>query len=246
LGLGDRVVGVTAYCDYPPEARSRPKTGDWVSPQIETIVALQPDLAVMQTEHLSVTRTLEEMGIRTLVLPQQTLADVRRTLLELGRSCGVASRAEELVADLDRRTARVAARTRELPRPRVAVVVYCDHGAGTVSKAMLAGGRTFFSEVLRAAGAENAYTSELPAYPEVSTEHLLAMAPDAIIEIAPNMAAVNPAAARRDWDSLPGMPAVRDGRVFILTGDYVAKPGPRFILLLEELARLLHPEVDWK
>ena len=107
-------------------------------------------------------------------------------------------------------------------------------------------GRTVGGVQLRLAGGENAYAGTL-AYPTVSAEGILQMDPDAVIEMAPGLAArgLSPRAVAREWAAAPGLRAAAEGRIHVLTNDYVQIPGPRFVLTLERMARVLHPEADW-
>ena len=100
LGAQDDLVGVTSYCDFPPQAQSKTIIGDFASPNLETVLELRPDLVVLLSDRDDVQVKLKAFGMTTLVLRQESLEDVFRSLIELGRATGRSPRAEELVREL--------------------------------------------------------------------------------------------------------------------------------------------------
>ena len=238
LGLGDRVVGVTSFCDYPPEAADRPHVGGLLDPNPEAILALEPDLVVLFDHHAVARRALETLGIPLLVVQGDTLEQVLEAMLRLAERGGCAERGLERVAALRRRIEAVAAMPAPQPPPRVLVSIGRTLGGGRLQEAYVAGNDGFFSELIRLAGGRNACPSSTIRFPLVSPEGILEMRPEVIIELAADLERLGLAAedVLREWSSLSDVPAVAHGRVHVFTEDYVTVPGPRLVLLLEKMA----------
>ena len=135
--------------------------------------------------------------------------------------------------------------TRGKPQSRVLLSIGRTMGTGTLKDVYIAGKNTFYDELITTIGGKNAYEGVNIAYPVLSAEGLLHLDPDVIIDLVPDMdkRGLDKKTILREWSSVPGVKAVKYGRVHILSGDYTVIPGPRFILLLEDLARMLHPEI---
>ena len=179
LGAGDRLVGVTRFCDWPPEAAKVKKVGGFIDPSIETIVGLAPDLVIAMTNSGSkdAVAALERYGIRTLWLRVDDLEGTRRSFEILGKALGVEDRAKAELAAFD---AAIARETARIPKGRAAprTLVTLDH-----RPLVVAGPGTFVDDLLRLAGAVNAAGGAAVAYPQWSAEALLAEKPDVIVEI---------------------------------------------------------------
>lgn len=244
LGLGDCVVGVTAYCDYPPEAKNIAKVGGRMDPSYEQIVALQPDLVVLLDSHTDAAEQLRRVHVETLSVPHQTITDIHTAILRIGKACGAQQGATALVEKMKRSHARIEKAIGNRKRPRVLISIGRDTASGNLAGLFAAGRHSFYDEVIEAAGGVNAYADETVAYPQLSPESIIQLAPDVVIDLASFVksreASVEEIAD--DWDALPTVPAVRNGRVHVIVGTYALRPGPRYVRFLEELAALLHPE----
>ncbi len=247
LGLGDSVVGVTKYCTYPPEAQQRTVVGGFYDPNYEAIVGLSPSVVMALPEHAEHARRLGELGIAVHTVPQATVEQILASLEDVGRACSVESRGRELADGLRARLADVEKRTTGRPRPGVLVSVGREMGNGVLRDIFVAGRGTFYDELVSLAGGSNVYDGRTIQYPILSTEGLLRLNPQVVIEIVPELKGrgLTEETVIRDWESLPGLNAVKDRRIHVLTEDYAVIPGPRFVLLLDKLARVLHPEIAW-
>jgi iron complex transport system substrate-binding protein len=247
LGLGDRVAGVTRFCDYPPEARRRPQVGGFLDPSLEAIVALRPDLLVLLSGAEQNLADFARLGLPTLAVRHSDVDGVLESITTIGRVCGVPQRAEELVGRLQARLQRVRLKTAGRTRPRVLVSVDRTLGGGSVQDVYIAGCDGHIDRLIALAGGQNAYRG--PArFPIVSAEGILHLNPDTIIDLVPDRPyrALDRQAIRREWQALPRVAAVAAGRVYVLDEPYLTIPGPRFVQAVEELARLIHPEVQWE
>jgi iron complex transport system substrate-binding protein len=240
LGAGPRTVGVTRFCDHPPEARALPRVGGFLDPSLEAVVALRPDLVlgVPNASNRTVLERLGELRIPVLLVEAHRLEDVYSLLLEVGRAVGALPAAKEVVARMRARVERVAKAVQGAPRTRV----LCAYGRDPL---IVAGPRSYTDELLALAGAENIAREGLTRYPTYSMERVLVLAPevliDASMEGAPSAGRPSAQALRERWGRFASLPAVKKGRLHWIDPQLVARPGPRLVDALEEIARILHP-----
>lgn len=246
LGLGDRVVGVTRFCNYPPEARGKVRLGGYVDPNYEAVAMLEPDIVIVLEEHDEVQKFLAELGITCLVVANKSIDDILGTITVLGETFDVEKRSETLVSGIRGRIAEIREKTDGLPRPSVLISIGRNIGAGSLEDVYIAGGNTYYDELIRYAGGRNAYTGVNVPYPVVSAEGLLHLDPDCIIDLVPALAGggINRTDILKNWETVPGLEARKNGSIYILDGDYTVVPGPRFVMFLEDLVRILHPEIS--
>ncbi|MDD5309560.1 MAG: cobalamin-binding protein [Deltaproteobacteria bacterium] len=247
LGLGDRVVGTTRYCNYPAEARNKARIGGYVDPSYELIVELRPDLVLALGVHEAAIEVLGKVGIRTLTLDLGSVRDILRSIRTVGLACGVGPRAETLVASIEERLSRVRSKTARLERPRVLVSVGRDEEAGYLKDVYAAGQRSYLDEVIELAGGENAVGETVTAFPGLSAEGIITINPEVIIDILAHGDGKKTTNVETlgQWAAAGRTQAVRNGRVHVFEEDYATIPGPRVALLVEQFARLIHPEIDW-
>ncbi len=246
LDLGDRVVGVTRYCDFPEAALAKAKVGGFLDPSYEAIVALEPDLVIVQQDSRDAESRLHQLRIATLRVDQHDVNGILASIRTIAAACGEPARGEALGAALFSRLAGIALRTKDRPRPRALVVVGREPGVA-VHNVWVAGRGVFYDEVLELAGGTNAYAGGGGAFPEVSREGLATLDPEVILDVLPEVGRrrLDPAEVQRDWRGLGELRAVRDGRVVVLEQAFMERPGPRVVAMVETVAKALHPEVAW-
>jgi len=244
LGLGEKVVGVTRYCDYPESAKAITKVGGFFDPNYERIVALQPDLLILLTSHRDAKRELGKMGIRTLTVPHKRIGDIHEAIRLIGAACGAKTRAAGLVEDLTGRTQAVHRAVEGRHRPRVLICIGRDTESGQLAGMYMAGRNGFYDELIELAGAVNAYENETIAYPQLAAEGVIQLDPEVIIDLLSDIRPRGKSAEEivRQWHQLRLVTAVRTGRVHAVVGSHTLNPGPRYVQFLEQLTRLLHPE----
>jgi iron complex transport system substrate-binding protein len=247
LGVGDRVVGVTRYCDSPAAAAGRAVVGGYLDVNYEAVVGLEPDLVIGIRDSAEALERMGGLGLETLVVDQHDVAAILGSFAAIGEACAVRDRADELVGGVRRRIADVTRRTAGLRRPRTLVVVDRAAGTGAVTTVWAAGPSTFYHELLELAGGANAIEGGVVVYPEVSAEGLLSVDPDVILEVTAELdtRGLDPEMLRADWASLPTLRAMRSGRIYLLDQEYMVIPGPRVAQIVERFAHALHPTVDW-
>ena len=247
LGLGERVVGVTSFCKYPEEALKLPKVGAYLDPNYEAIVALTPDLVILREEFEEAKMQLEDLGIRSLTVDHNSIEGILDSFTAIGKQCGAEPRAREVVEDIRDRMTKIKEAAGELPRLKVMVSVEREMDTGSIKGVYVAGRDGFYDEMIRTAGGVSAFEDTGIPFPNVSMESIMRADPDIIVDIVPNLEQrdLDEAAMKRDWQKLSEVAAVKNGRVYVLTQDFMVIPGPRFILVIEEFARTIHPEMEW-
>ena len=246
LGLGDRVVGVTRYCDFPLQATTLKTVGGYLDPSYEAILTLRPDLVILVQSHGEVERRLDDLGIATLRTDQERLAGVVESIRVIATRCGVADRGERLVDQIQSRLDAVRAAVAGRAPVRTLVSVGRSAARGPVTSVWTAGPGTFYADALAIAGGVNVVGERGVAYPEIGREGLLVLDPDVIVEVVPGRgpAAVEPGTVLAEWAGFDALRAVAAGRVEVLSGDAYVRPGPRIVELVEAMARALHQHLD--
>ena len=248
LGAGNRVVGVTRFCKYPPEAQEKEEVGGYIDPNFEAIAALNPDLIFVLPEQEKVHRYLDELHLKFVTVRDETLEDILDSVIMIGKLCGLEGKAGEIITQLESRMQTVKDVTDGLPREKVLISVGRNPGTGSLEDVYCAGRNTLYDELITCAGGVNAYSGHTIAYPVLSAEGLYHLNPDIIIDLIPDIDSrgLNKTALIDDWQSIKGVAAVKNERVHLLSSDYAVIPGPRFILFLEDMARLIHPDATWE
>ena len=236
LGLQDRLVGDTDYCDYPPDAQKKTKVGGAINPSLEQIVALRPDL-VLVTKSLNLIETvhaLDSLGISSYGTDPHTVKDIVSSTERLAGVLGVPEAGASLGADLERHLADLQQRLNGVPPRRVLFIVWSD-------PLISIGKGTFIADAMRLAGATSIVDSEQD-WPHISLEEVVRLQPDFLV-----FAASHSDSGQNDFDVLAerpgwrGLDAVRN-RHFAVISDAVNRPAPRIVSAIEDLARQLHPE----
>ena len=242
IGAGPQVVGVSSYDTYPPEAKSRPRVGALLDPDVERILSLRPDLVLTYASQTSFEAQLGRAGIRSFSYRHGGIDVVLGTLRRLGAVTGheaLANRkAEEIQAQLNAMRMKVRGRD----RPRVMLVF--ARPPGSLQQLFAAGGTGFLHDILDIAGAVNVFADVERESVQPSHETMIRRAPDIILEISGTreISEADAARSRKTWAALASIPAVKSGRIYFLSGDYLVIPGPRVPRSAEAFARVIHPE----
>lgn len=239
MGAGDRVIAIGTYDKYPPEAQKLPRVGALVDPNVEQILQMRPDLVVVYGTQTELKRRLERANIPYYSYSHQGLPDIFSTMRSLGMRVGMAAQGEALAARLERQLAAIRARVANRPRPKTLLVMGREPGA--LRSIYASGGVGFLHDMLEAAGGADALADIQRQSVDVSNEMVLARAPDVIIELRYTDEAINKADLDV-WNRVSAVPAVKNHRVIVLTGDEFVVPGPRVAESVERMARALHPE----
>ena len=237
LGLQDRLVGDTEYCDYPPDAMKKHKVGGAINPNMEEIAALKPDvvLVVKSLNRLETVRALEQLGIPVYSADPHTVIDVLESMKRLSDVLGAGLAGAELEQKLRERLAAIQAKLKGVPGKRVFFVVWTE-------PLQSIGRKTFIADLLRYCGAISVVDSQQD-WPKYSLEEAVRLQPEFLV-----FASSHSEAVKNDVEALavkPGwsaMNAIRNRKIAIVS-DAINRPGPRIVDAVEELARQIHPEV---
>lgn len=237
LGQEHRLIGVTRFSDFPPEAKQIPGVGSYVNLDLEKIVFLKPDLCIATKDGnpREVASSLESLQIPVYAVDPRNLDSVMDTIVELGRLLNVTEKAGELVANMRSRIACVDS-----------LVSKTDHRPGVffqigVSPIVSVGTDTYIHELIVRAGGENLAAGHTP-YPRFSREQVLALSPDVFIITSMARERVFEK-VKAEWSRWIDLPAVRDNRIILVDSNILDRPTPRLVDGLELLAQVIHPEL---
>jgi iron complex transport system substrate-binding protein len=240
LGAGERVVGVSDYCDYPEEAESKTSVGNYFNPSIENIVALEPDL-VLTDGHSEGIKQLDELEppINYMVIDPADIDGVFEDLELLGKVTGTEGEAEELIESMQDSIANVLTLVEGAPRPRVLFII----DATDLTFPWTAGQGSFIDAFITMAGGENIAAQAEGDWVQLSLEEIVNADPEIIILPAKHGTAFTSPETLMEHAVWQGTTAVKEGEIFIIDDDLVSRSGPRIVQGLEELARIIHPEL---
>jgi iron complex transport system substrate-binding protein len=232
LGLGDSVVGVSQHCHYPPEAASLPKVGTYVNPNVEAIVALRPDLVVLQETPSQAAAQLRRVGIATLVLRHGNLDSVFATITAIGARCGVPDRAAKLNGEI--RARFDAIRRHAVGKPRRSLVFIVGRSPGSLDNLIAVGKGSYLNELIEIAGGVNALAQTFVPYPKVSLESMIGVNPDVLVDMGDMAETLQVTEEHKRsvvalWSRYPTLNAVKHERVFAVASDIFVVPGPRVV-----------------
>jgi iron complex transport system substrate-binding protein len=241
MGAGDRVVAVGNYDRYPSDVEKLPRVGGLLDPNVEQLLALRPDLVVAYDTQEELKQELERAHIPVFRYSHQGLPDIAATMRALGERVGAKDGAEAAARAMEQQLEAVRTRVAGLTRPKTLLVFGREEGA--LRNIQASGGYGFLHDVLEIAGGTDVLTDLARQSVQMSTETLLARAPDVIIELryGEPLPPDRLRAERQVWNALPALPAVRDNRIFLMVGDEFVVPGPRIGLAAQRFARALHP-----
>lgn len=235
IGSGDQIIGVTDYCDYPREALEKPRVGGFENPNLELIISSEPDViftaAGIQKDFV---KQLEDLGIKVVTLDAINVNQVLDNILLAGQVTGQSEKAQEVVAGLEQRIQRIntIVEKRVKNKPNVFFEVWDD-------PLMTAGPDSFIDDLINMAGGKNIAGDAQKRFIDYNREVLIAKNPD--IYIINNHAHTPEDIKKRP--GFEGLKAVQNDQVYTIEDDLVTLPGPRLVDGLEEMARIIHPEV---
>lgn len=235
LGAADRVVARSDY-DVDPALAHLPSVGPGLTPSLEQLTVLQPDLVVAWPDNpsRSVIGRLSDLGVEIYAPQVQTLADIKRTARELGRILGTEPAAESLVTSIEAELGALRTAVAGRERPAVFYVVWYDPPTTT-------GSGTYIHELIEIAGGRNIFVDAPGLWPRVSLEEVVRRQPDIVLvsQTEENPIDIELLSSAVGWRELR---AVRDGNVVPVDANLFNRPGPRVAEAARRLARLLHPD----
>jgi iron complex transport system substrate-binding protein len=236
IGAGDKVVGVTEYCNYPEEVKEREKIGGVTTVSIEKVVSLQPDLVLGdELNGIETFERLEELNITIVGLNPRNISEIMDDIMLVGRLTGEEQNASSLVSDMWRRIGEIKNKTQDVIRPEVAHVVWHD-------PIWVTGSGNFQDEMIEIAGGYNAF-SDLKGWNTVSLEEFIDRDSDVIIvSVGHGAAGMEPYEYIISEERLKVVSAVKNNRVYTIDADIISRSGPRIVDAIEAIHGYLHVE----
>jgi iron complex transport system substrate-binding protein len=238
LGVGDRVVGVSTYCDYPPEATRIDRIGTFLQPNVERILAKRSDLVigVPSPDNRASVERLQALGLNVLIVDPERIADIFAAIHTIAGAVGVPARGDALIARIKSEMAAVTDKLDGAARPRVLMLV-------GRSPFVAAGPGTFQDELIALSHGDNLTATTQQRWPSVTLEFIVARAPEVIIDASMGSEETpDRTSALAFWRDFSTIPAVRDQRIYGYHAYELLRPGPRVAQTLETVARFIHPE----
>jgi len=236
LGLGDRLVGVSSYCQFPPEALKKEKVGGYINPSLEKIVALRPDLVIgiAEGDLTTFVDRLAKLKIPVYITNPKNVFGVITSIQHIGKVTSSARSAQRVTQAIRERVQAIQTKVQGRLRPRVLHVLNFE-------PLISAGKGTFVDDLIRLGGGRNIAETAQGKYPRFSLEEVLAVDPEVII--LASMRSDDPLTEQRQWwERWKTITAVRQGRIHVLNSDLIHRPSPRIVDGLEQVARAIHPE----
>ncbi|MBR4750471.1 MAG: ABC transporter substrate-binding protein [Thermoguttaceae bacterium] len=255
LGLGDYVVGVSDYCKYPEEVSNLPKIGSLYDYNSEAIAELNPDFVVVLKENDVLPQKMAALGVETIAVDHSSLEGVLDSYGVISNRVesvlpGICERAQRLRREIEEQIDSIRESVADKPKVKTLISIYRTVGLGKIGEAYVAGHNPYFDSVLEIVGATNAAGNLAGASPIITAEGILELNPEAILDLSTDGVKYEGDALKQkydervaDWASLgDSVDAIKNNRVFPIFEDYATIPGPRTVLFLEELVKILHPD----
>ena len=234
LGLGDKIVGVTSFCDYPEEAKEKDKIGNFEGVNIEKIIELEPDLVVQYGKgNKEVNNKIKEAGISIVSYEPESIDEVIDTINEIGKITGKEDEAKKVTEDMKSKKEEVLNKVKNVEKVKVFYEIWHD-------PLNAAGPGSFMDELINLSGGENIAKDAKGGYSEFNEEELIERNPDVYLAAEDPEKTVESIKSRAGYDA---MNAVKNNRVYLLEPNIVSRPGPRIVEALELVAKTLHPDL---
>jgi iron complex transport system substrate-binding protein len=246
LGLGDRVVGVDRFSRYPIEVLRKPKMGDYMNPNLETIASVRPDLVIIPINPVKLAERLTALRLKVLELDQESIAKLYESFRIVGQATGATAQATKLTSTV--RDELEAVRTRAAPLKKTRMMFVVGRTPNRLDGLIVVGQASYLNEIITLAGGENVFRDAVASYPEVSLEEVLSRNPDVIVDMGDMADTVGVTDEHKRevvglWERLSSVAAVKQHRVYAVASDVYVVPGPRVVNAAREFLQMLHPEV---
>ena len=243
IGAGDRVVGVTDFCNYPKQACRLPSIGGPLNPSTEIWITLKPDLIIIQEDSEVIQKNAKIFEIPSLTVSVNNLNNILNSIQIIADSLHMPQAGHQLAIKIKTKIEGYRTHLKKI-KPRQVLMLLSD--TNDPSRDLYAVGRdTFLNELLTIAGGENVLPDTMARYPKVSKEYIIAKSPEIIIEVGPksNLSKEETLARKKTWGKFSTLRAVKDDKLYFISADYILIPGPRLLNILDDFTRTIHPEL---
>lgn len=241
LGAFDRLVGVSLYTDYPPEAESIPKVGGWINPSMEAILELNPDLVIILEDQQKIFGDkLANLGINLLSVDSNpSINHITNSIIEIGNAIGKQDQAIKLKGKIDSEINNIKSKTKGVSDKKVLCVI--GRNPGTLNDIYVIGNSSYINEVITLAGGVNVIQNKRLSV-KITKEAIFSLDPDIIIEVNHDRS-LNKEDILNVWKSYDEIRAVRNNQVHIISSTNLLHPSQRVVASLKELLSIIQPEV---
>lgn len=239
IGLDEKIVGVTSYCNWPYRARQKTRIGGFTNPSVEKIVSLKPDLIVVTADgnRKDIMQKLERIGLSVYVTNPSDTAGILKSILDIGEITNRRKEAGKLVDKLQKRLNNIEAQIRHKSKPKV----FFQIGLEPV---ITVGKGTLINETIERAGGINVAGLDTARYPRYSAEGIMQASPE-IVLFAPMANDREFVAVKKFWQELKGIPAVKNNKIYPVNTDLIGRASPRIVDAIETMALIFHPEIKY-
>lgn len=244
LDAGDRIVGVSDFATWPPQALEIQTLGGYINPNFDLLITLQPDLVIYQDRPDKVEAFCRQHHIATLPIDRlDTIQDIFDAITTLGQTLNRQQQADQRVRSMQQQLADIKRRAANQPRPRVLLCMF--RRPGSFSALTTIGEGSFLHELIALAGGENLFDDLGQLYPQIAKEAVLLAAPEVIIEAQPaeRLTDQNRRRLLEDWQIFSSLPAVQNQRIYFVAETDLFLPGPRLTDVARKIADLIHPGI---
>jgi len=241
VGAFPRVIAVSQYCSYPPEVAKLPRIGGWQTSDIESIVAIHPDLVVLtKAQEPFIVDRLQAFGLHWIAVPSESLADVFTAIDTIGKATGNSKQSADLIRQTHASLDNIRRATKVLPRRSVLLTV--SRTPGTLSDLYVATEGSYLIDLVEIAGGRSAVAPARTGYGKISKEAILTLNPEVIIDLVPGSKSKLAEHTTDVWNDLPELRAVREKHVYAVDDQFVPHPSQFVTHTAEIFEKILHPE----
>jgi iron complex transport system substrate-binding protein len=235
LGKGDKVVGNTEHCIYPKESLDVTKVGGYFSPSLEKVLSLNPSLVIMQQNNFKLSQKLQKLNIKTKVVKIKSLADIKKSILDIGEILQVDAKAKEIVKEIESELVLL----KGIVKDKKILIVF-GHNTSLASRIFVAGQNLYFDDIINESSNVNAFQSLRKGQPVLSMENIIATDADIVILLAHSMKekGLTPKELIKPWKELP-ISASKTNSIYIIDKVYAGIPSDRLVLFLRDFRDIL-------
>lgn len=240
LKSGDKIVGNTDFCNYPEDAKSKPKVGGYFSPNLEKILSLKPDLVIMQQSSIKLSKKLNKLGIKTKVLKLTTLDDIKITIKDIGTLVDKQQEAKKILDSLDEKLAGIKGIVKDKK-----ILIVIGHYLSLEKRVFVVGQNLYFDDIINISGNTNAFKNERRGQPILNLENIIATNPDIVILLSPYMKkkALTKNDLKTPWLNLP-VNIAKTKNIFVIDKEYAGIASHRILYFLDDIKKILNNVKD--
>jgi len=240
LGKGDELVGVTRYCKYPSK-RKIPTVGGYMDFNAEAMISLDPNIVFLAPEHTEAKKALDNTHIKYVEVKIDSFDDITKTIKIIGDTLNATEKANELINTFNTEIANIEKR-KPARSPKVMVCLDRKYNTKELGKIYITGKSGIYARAISVAGGKNAYNIDKIETPIISSEGVMKLNPDIIIDVVPdynNEFTYTEKQIKDDWNAFPSVNAVKNNRLYVLSGTEISVPDQNFYKVVLKLEKII-------